>query len=327
MPQSGSMSWMATRPTRAPAASRAAHSTRPGDRRLSIQAMASASLRTFRSEMAKRCIWESPTTRVTRSAASAWTNCDRTSPSTVSVGMGSTWTFLPGGTPAARARSGGVGKSVKRSQAHYDEEQGWRPAALDPTDPSSNASGRTRVPAILDKLLRAGEGKIVRRLERLAGQVNVLEDDIAALTDEELREETDKFKARYAAGESLDDLLPEAFAVVREAARRTLGQRHYDVQLMGGAALHLGNIAEMKTGEGKTLVGTLPAYLNALTGKGVHIVTVNDYLAQCLADLMGRVYGFLGLTVGVVLADEDTEWHRKAYRCYITYGTNNEFGF
>jgi len=183
------------------------------------------------------------------------------------------------------------------------------------------------VPAILDKLLRAGEGKIVRRLERLAGQVNVLEDDIAALSDEELREETDKFKARYAAGESLDDLLPEAFAVVREAARRTLGQRHYDVQLMGGAALHLGNIAEMKTGEGKTLVGTLPAYLNALTGEGVHIVTVNDYLAERDAEWMGRVHRFLGLSVGVILNTMRPDERREQYACDITYGTNNEFGF
>ena len=183
------------------------------------------------------------------------------------------------------------------------------------------------MPAILDKLLRAGEGKIVRRLERLAGQVNALEEDIAALSDEELREETDKFKARYANGESLDDLLPEAFAVVREAARRTLGQRHYDVQLMGGAALHLGNIAEMKTGEGKTLVGTLPAYLNALTGEGVHIVTVNDYLAERDAEWMGRVHRFLGLSVGVILNTMRPDERREQYACDITYGTNNEFGF
>jgi preprotein translocase subunit SecA len=183
------------------------------------------------------------------------------------------------------------------------------------------------MPAILDKILRAGEGKIVRKLERLAQQVNALEDDIAALSDAELREETDKFKARYADGETLDDLLPEAFAVVREAARRTLGQRHYDVQLMGGAALHLGNIAEMKTGEGKTLVGTLPAYLNALTGKGVHIVTVNDYLAERDSEWMGRVHRFLGLSVGVILNTMRPDERREQYACDITYGTNNEFGF
>ncbi|HTY73363.1 MAG TPA: preprotein translocase subunit SecA [Actinomycetes bacterium] len=183
------------------------------------------------------------------------------------------------------------------------------------------------MPAILDKILRAGEGKILRKLERIAAQVNALEEDMAALSDTELREETEKFKARYVDGETLDDLLPEAFAVVREAARRTLGQRHYDVQLMGGAALHLGNIAEMKTGEGKTLVGTLPAYLNALTGKGVHIVTVNDYLAERDAEWMGRVHRFLGLSVGVILNTMRPDERREQYACDITYGTNNEFGF
>ena len=132
---------------------------------------------------------------------------------------------------------------------------------------------------IVERLLRAGEGRVVKKLHGLAMQVNALEDDFTSLTDAELREETDKFKARLEGGETLDDLLPEAFAVVREAAKRTLGQRHFDVQLMGGAALHLGNIAEMKTGEGKTLVATAPAYLNALAGKGVHVITVNDYLA------------------------------------------------
>ncbi len=148
---------------------------------------------------------------------------------------------------------------------------------------------------VLAKLLRAGEGKTVRRLSAIADHIETLEDDYVDLTDAELRALTDTFKERYADGETLDDLLPEAFAVVREAARRTLGQFHYKVQLMGGAALHLGNIAEMKTGEGKTLVSTLPAYLNALTGDGVHIVTVNDYLAGRDADWMGRVHRFLGL--------------------------------
>ena len=136
------------------------------------------------------------------------------------------------------------------------------------------------MPALLDKVLRIGEGKILRQLEAVAKQVNAIEDDFVAMTDEELRAQTDEFKKRLADGETLDDLMPEAFATVREAAKRVLGQRHFDVQIMGGAALHLGNIAEMKTGEGKTLVATLPTYLNALTGKGVHVVTVNDYLAQ-----------------------------------------------
>ena len=183
------------------------------------------------------------------------------------------------------------------------------------------------MPAILDKLMRAGEGKTLKRLARIADQVNVIEEDFVSLTDAELREETDAFKARLADGESLDDLLPEAFAAVREAAKRTLGQRHYDVQIMGGAALHLGNIAEMKTGEGKTLVSTLPAYLNALAGKGVHIVTVNDYLAERDAEWMGRVHRFLGLETGVILSRMRPAERREQYACDITYGTNNEFGF
>lgn len=181
--------------------------------------------------------------------------------------------------------------------------------------------------AILEKVLRLGEGRILKKLSGLADQVNALEDSFTALSDAELREETDRFKARLADGESLDDLLPEAFASVREAARRTLGQRHFDVQLMGGAALHLGNIAEMKTGEGKTLVATAPAYLNALTGKGVHVVTVNDYLAGYQAELMGRVYRFLGLSTGVVLGGQNPAERRVQYAADITYGTNNEFGF
>ncbi len=183
------------------------------------------------------------------------------------------------------------------------------------------------VPAILDKILRAGEGKILRKLSSIADQVNVLEPDFESLSDAELRALTDQYRERVQAGESLDDLLPEAFATVREAARRTLGQRHYDVQIMGGAALHLGNIAEMRTGEGKTLVSTLPAYLNALSGDGVHVVTVNDYLAERDADWMGRVHRFLGLNVGVILGTMKKEDRRAAYGCDITYGTNNEFGF
>jgi preprotein translocase subunit SecA len=183
------------------------------------------------------------------------------------------------------------------------------------------------VPAIFEKVLRLGEGRILKKLSGVAQQVNALEDSFTALSDAELREETDRFKARLADGEKLDDLLAESFAVVREAARRTLGQRHFDVQLMGGAALHLGNIAEMKTGEGKTLVATAPAYLNALTGKGVHVVTVNDYLASYQADLMGRVYRFLGLTTGVILTGQTPAERRVQYAADITYGTNNEFGF
>ncbi|GAB6901030.1 preprotein translocase subunit SecA [Kineosporia succinea] len=180
---------------------------------------------------------------------------------------------------------------------------------------------------IVEKLLRAGEGRTLKRLQNQAAQVNALEDDFVRLSDTELREETERFKARFADGESLDALLPEAFATVREAAKRTLGQRHFDVQLVGGAALHSGNIAEMKTGEGKTLVATAPAYLNALAGGGVHVVTVNDYLAEYQSDLMGRVYRFLGLTTGNILSQMTPAQRRESYACDITYGTNNEFGF
>ena len=180
---------------------------------------------------------------------------------------------------------------------------------------------------MLERLLRAGEGKIVRRLRHLADQVNAIEDDFVAMSDAELREQTDVFRKRSADGETLDDLLPEAFASTREAAKRTLGQRHFDVQLMGGAAMHLGNIAEMRTGEGKTLAGTLPAYLNSLEGKGVHVVTTNDYLARRDAEWMGRVHRFLGLSVGLIQSEQPPPERRAAYDCDITYGTNNEFGF
>ncbi|PJI95210.1 protein translocase subunit secA [Luteimicrobium subarcticum] len=183
------------------------------------------------------------------------------------------------------------------------------------------------MPSIVDKVLRIGEGRIVRKLHGIAEQVNSLEESFTELSDAELREETDRFKERLGKGETLDDILPEAFAAVREAARRTLGHRHFDVQLMGGAALHLGNIAEMKTGEGKTLVATAPAYLNALTGKGVHVITVNDYLAEYQSDLMGRVYRFLGLTTGCILTGQTPAERREQYAADITYGTNNEFGF
>ena len=180
---------------------------------------------------------------------------------------------------------------------------------------------------IIDRIMRAGEGKILRELSKVVDQVNAFEPAISSLSDEALRAKTDEFKSRFAAGSTLDDLLPEAFAVVREAAKRTLGQRHYDVQIMGGAALHRGNIAEMRTGEGKTLVATLPSYLNALAGRGVHVVTVNDYLAERDSEWMGRIHRFLGLTVGVIVNSMTPSERRIAYNSDITYGTNNEFGF
>ena len=183
------------------------------------------------------------------------------------------------------------------------------------------------VVGLLDKLLRAGEGRAIKELEKIAQKVNNFESEISILDDNSLRNKTTEFKERISKGETLDSLLPEAFAVVREAAKRTLGQRHYDVQLMGGAALHKGNIAEMKTGEGKTLVSTLPAYLNALSGKGVHVVTVNDYLAERDSEWMGRVHRYLGLKVGVILSYMSPTERREAYAADITYGTNNEFGF
>ena len=175
--------------------------------------------------------------------------------------------------------------------------------------------------------MRAGEGRILKELSKVVVLVNAQESRMVAMSDDELREQTQIFKDRFAQGETLDQLLPEAFAVVREAAKRTLGQRHYDVQLMGGAALHRGNIAEMRTGEGKTLVATLPSYLNALAGRGVHVVTVNDYLAERDSEWMGRVHRFLGLQVGVILANMTSAERREAYGSDITYGTNNEFGF
>ena len=183
------------------------------------------------------------------------------------------------------------------------------------------------MPAFFDKILRAGEGRILRELSKIVVVVNSHEARISAMSDAELREQTEIFKDRYSKGQSLDDLMPEAFAVVREAAKRTLGQRHYDVQLMGGAALHKGNIAEMRTGEGKTLVATLPSYLNALAGRGVHVVTTNDYLAERDSEWMGRIHRFLGLNVGVILANMTPAERREAYAADITYGTNNEFGF
>src|SRR5713226_7475181 len=211
---------------------------------------------------------------------------------------------------AARQETGPPRRGGARSSQHADP-RGARP----------------EVPVIIDSVLRAGEGKILRKLKRIAHQVNSIEEDFAALSDGELRALTVELRQRHSDGESLDDLLPEAFAAVREAAKRTLGQRHFDVQLMGGAALHMGNIAEMKTGEGKTLTGVLPAYLNALSGKGVHVVTVNDYLAKRDSEWMGRIHRFLGLEVGVILAQMEPDERRQHYLADITYGTNNEFGF
>ncbi|MGQ9475191.1 MAG: preprotein translocase subunit SecA [Actinomycetota bacterium] len=179
----------------------------------------------------------------------------------------------------------------------------------------------------LGKVLRMGERRRLEQLEETVRLVNSLEPETQRLSDEELRAKTGEFKSRLKRGESLDDLLPEAFAVVREAAVRTLGQRHFDVQIMGGIVLHQGKIAEMKTGEGKTLVATLPVYLNALEGKGVHVVTVNDYLARRDSEWMGVIYRFLGLTVGLIQAQMPKERRRKAYAADVTYGTNNEFGF
>jgi preprotein translocase subunit SecA len=180
---------------------------------------------------------------------------------------------------------------------------------------------------VINKLLRAGEGRILAKLRNYVRAVNALEENFKQLTDDELRGETDALRERYAAGESLDDLLPEAFAAVREAAVRTLGMRPFDVQIMGGAALHLGNIAEMKTGEGKTLVATLPAYLNAIAGRGVHVVTTNDYLASYQSELMSRVFRALGMTTGCITAGQEPSVRREEYLADITYGTNNEFGF
>ncbi|MCL4763525.1 MAG: preprotein translocase subunit SecA, partial [Burkholderiales bacterium] len=180
---------------------------------------------------------------------------------------------------------------------------------------------------ILTRIFGSRNERLLKQYGAQVRQINALEPAVAALTDEALRAKTAELKGRVAGGEALDAVLPEAFAVVREAGKRTLGMRHFDVQLIGGIALHNGKIAEMRTGEGKTLVATLPAYLNALAGKGVHIVTVNDYLAQRDADWMGRIYRFLGLTVGVNLSQMAHDQKQAAYAADITYGTNNEFGF
>src|SRR6187200_148898 len=176
-------------------------------------------------------------------------------------------------------------------------------------------------------LFGTANDRIVKGFDKPVARINALEPELAKLSDEQLRAKTAEFRERLAKGETLDDLLVEAFAVVREAAKRTLGQRHFDVQLKGGMVLHQGKIAEMKTGEGKTLVATLPVYLNALEGKGVHVVTVNDYLAKRDSEWMGQIYTFLGLTVGVIVHELDDEQRKAAYACDVTYGTNNELGF
>jgi preprotein translocase subunit SecA len=183
------------------------------------------------------------------------------------------------------------------------------------------------ITGLLKKIFGSRNERLLRQYMHSVRAVNALEPEIARLSDDALKAKTAEFKQRHANGETLDQLLPEAFAVVREAGKRVLNMRHFDVQLVGGIALHNGKIAEMRTGEGKTLVATLPAYLNSLTDEGVHIVTVNDYLAQRDADWMGRVFGFLGLTVGVILSQMDHGDKQGAYGADITYGTNNEFGF
>ena len=180
---------------------------------------------------------------------------------------------------------------------------------------------------LISKIFGSYSEKEVKRVMPLVDKINALEEEISKLSDLELRGKTDEFKNRLAQGEDLDEILPEAFAVVREASKRVLGLRHFDVQLIGGIILHQGRIAEMKTGEGKTLVATLPAYLNALTGKGVHIITVNDYLAKYQGEMMGKLYKFLGLSIGLVLAGMEPNEKKAAYACDITYGTNNEYGF
>jgi len=183
------------------------------------------------------------------------------------------------------------------------------------------------IDTLLAKVIGTQNERELKRIRPLISEINAKEDQIKALGDEDLRLKTTEFRQRLANGETVEDLLPEAFGVVREAGRRSLNMRHFDVQLIGGIVLHRGRIAEMKTGEGKTLVATLPAYLNALEGKGVHVVTVNDYLARRDSEWMGRIYRFLGMSVGVIQHDLTDQERQVAYNCDITYGTNNEFGF
>src|SRR6201993_4002041 len=183
------------------------------------------------------------------------------------------------------------------------------------------------IPNILTKIFGSRNERLLKQYGQVVRRINAFEPAISALSDDELRAKTASLRERVGNGEELDSVLPETFAVVREAAKRSLQMRHFDVQLIGGMVLHYGKIAEMKTGEGKTLVATLPCYLNALAGHGVHVVTVNDYLAKRDAEWMGKIYEFLGLTVGVIVHDLDDSQRRAAYGADITYGTNNEFGF
>ncbi|MDP6419693.1 MAG: preprotein translocase subunit SecA, partial [Candidatus Krumholzibacteria bacterium] len=177
------------------------------------------------------------------------------------------------------------------------------------------------------KIVGTKNDRELKRLDHYVREINALEHDIQKLSDDELKSKTPAFKNRLNQGESLENILPEAFAVVREVGKRTLNMRHFDAQLIGGVVLHEGKIAEMKTGEGKTLVATLPIYLNALTGKGVHLITVNDYLARRDSEWMGTIYKFLGMSVGMIQHDMNDKERQDAYQCDITYGTNNEFGF
>ena len=181
--------------------------------------------------------------------------------------------------------------------------------------------------SLVEKIFGDLNKREVRKIEKIADRVEAYDEEMQALTDEELKAKTPEFRERLENGETLDDILPEAFAVCREAAWRVLGMKHFHVQLIGGVVLHQGRIAEMKTGEGKTLVATLPVYLNALSGKGVHVVTVNDYLAKRDSEWMGKLYTWLGLTVGCVIHGISDETRRAAYQADVTYGTNNEFGF
>ncbi|MCK5004777.1 MAG: preprotein translocase subunit SecA, partial [Candidatus Aminicenantes bacterium] len=180
---------------------------------------------------------------------------------------------------------------------------------------------------LLKKIFGTSNERELKKLAPIIEEINKLEPEISSLSDEQLKGYTDKFRERLNSGETLEDILPDVFAIVREAGKRALNMRHFDVQLLGGIILHRGMIAEMKTGEGKTLVATLAAYLNALEGKGVHIVTVNDYLASRDSEWMGKIYTFLGLSVGVIKHGMNDEERKEAYNCDITYGTNNEFGF
>ena len=181
--------------------------------------------------------------------------------------------------------------------------------------------------SLAKKVFGSSNDRVVKSVQKIIDQINGYEDALAALSDDDLKAKTEEFKGRVQGGESLDNLLPEAFAVVREAAKRSIGLRPFDVQLVGGIMLHRGQIAEMKTGEGKTLVATMPVYLNALTGGGVHVVTVNDYLARRDAQWMGQVYGFLGMSTGVIVPNMDDRARQQAYAADVTYATNNELGF